>query len=75
VLAGQFYSRNAGGAAGEEPAAELVDEQRRDFADDALAVLKTLREPNDRVAEAGDAAVWHRMIDAAIAEAAPIQAD
>jgi hypothetical protein len=71
VLAGQFYSRNAGGAAGDEPAASLVDQQWPDFADDALAVLRTLREPNATVARAGDAATWHHMVDAAIAEAGP----
>lgn len=69
VLAGQFYSRNAGGAAGDEPAADLVDEQWPDFADDAMAVLRTLREPNAAVARAGDATIWHHMVDAAIAEA------
>ena len=66
VLAGQFYSRNAGGAAGSEPASELVDAQWHDFTDDAVAVLKTLREPTPVMAAAGDPAMWHRMVEAAL---------
>ncbi len=35
----------------------------------ALAVLHTSREPDSRMADAGDADVWERMIEAAIEEA------
>jgi hypothetical protein len=66
VLAGQFYSRNAGGAAGMEPAAELVDGQWLDFVDDAVAVLKTLREPTDDMSAVGDREAWHRMVEHAL---------
>lgn len=68
VLAGQFYSRNAGGAAGSEPAAELVDENWRDFSDDAIAVMKTLRGATPAMNAAGDADTWHRMVEAALEE-------
>ena len=37
----------------------------------AVAVLKTLREPDGRMAAAGDVAVWERMILAALEEAKP----
>ncbi|MFC4293572.1 hypothetical protein ACFO0A_00710 [Novosphingobium tardum] len=64
VLAGQRLSANAGG---EDPsAAHAVDMQWQDYRDDAVAVLKTLREPDGSMAAAGDVAVWSRMIDAAI---------
>ena len=34
----------------------------------ALAVLHTLREPDEEMAAAGDADVWRKMVEAAIAE-------
>jgi len=34
----------------------------------ALAVLHTLREPDEDMAAAGDAEMWRRMVEAAIAE-------
>lgn len=67
VLAGQFYSRNAGGT--EEHAADLVDREWPHFAADALAVMKTLREPTAEMAAAGDAVSWHRMVEAALEDA------
>jgi hypothetical protein len=69
VLAGQRISANAGGDA--ESAAGLVDTAWRDHLADALAVLRTLREPDRAMADAGDVAVWERMILAAIAENRP----
>ena len=36
---------------------------------DALSVIRTLREPDPTMAEAGDVATWERMIEAAIAQA------
>jgi hypothetical protein len=69
VLAGQHLSANADGT--EESAGAHVDQVYRDYLDDALAVLKTLREPSERMAAAGDPAVWERMVLVAIEEAKP----
>ena len=67
VIAGRVVSSNA---AGSDPSAgELVDSIWRDYRDDALSVIRTLREPDASMAEAGDVEVWERMIEAAIAEA------
>ena len=68
VLAGQRLSANADG--GNEHAAEEVDARWRTFLDDAVAVLKTLREPDADMERAGDIAVWQRMIAAALGEPA-----
>ncbi len=70
VLAGQHISANAEGDA--ESAGRKVDDVWKDHRDDALAVLKTLREPSHAMAAAGDAAVWEKMILAAIDEASPV---
>jgi hypothetical protein len=69
VLAGQRISANAEGS--EESAANLVDAQWQEYLMDAVAVLRTLREPDSRMAAAGDPAVWERMILAALEEAKP----
>jgi len=69
VLAGERISINAEGDA--ESAAQAVDNSYKDHLGEALAVLKTLREPSEKMAAAGDAAVWERMILAAIEEATP----
>lgn len=69
VLAGQRISANGEGDA--ESASREIDHAWRDHRDDALAVLKTLREPSRAMADAGDAAVWEKMVLAAIDEAAP----
>ena len=69
VLAGQRISANAGGDA--ESAGEQVDLAWRDYLADARAVLRTLREPDRKMAAAGDPAVWERMVLAAIEEAKP----
>ena len=67
VIAGRVVSINAGG---EDPSAgDRVDAIWRDYRGDALSVLRTLREPDPAMAEAGDLAVWERMIEAALAEA------
>jgi hypothetical protein len=68
VIAGRIVSINAEGD--ESSAADRVDSIWRDHVDDALAVLHTLREPDRAMAEAGDAAVWERMVLAALAEQA-----
>jgi len=66
VLAGQRLSANAEGDRAH--AAAEVDAAWRDHVDDAMAVLRTLREPDARMADAGDPAVWERMIRAALPE-------
>lgn len=64
VLAAQRASANAGG---DDPsAADAVDANWRDHVDEAVAVLKTMREPDQTMARAGDAAVWEAMILAAL---------
>ena len=69
VLAGQRISANADGE--DESAARAVDAAWKDYRDDAIAVLHTLRAPSPAMAAAGDVAVWERMILAAIEEARP----
>jgi hypothetical protein len=71
VLAGQRLSANGDGDS--RSAGDQVDAVWRDYVDDALAVLRTLREPDERMAAAGDPAVWERMVLAALpeGEAAP----
>ena len=67
VIAGRVASINA---EGDDPSAgNWVDSNWRDFRDEALSVLRTLREPDPAMAEAGDLAVWLRLIEAALAEA------
>jgi len=70
VLAGRAASVNAHG---DEPSAgPTVDETWHDHTDDALAILKTLREADPVMSAAGDAVVWTRMVEAAVAaEEAP----
>src|SRR3546814_6065150 len=60
VLAGQRISANAEGDA--ESASREVEERWKDYLPDAAAVLRTLREPDSAMADAGDPAVWERMI-------------
>jgi hypothetical protein len=69
VLAGQRISANAEGD--EESAARLVDSSWKDYLMDAVAVLRTLREPDEAMAAAGDAAIWEKMILAALDQAKP----
>ena len=70
-IARVLVARNASAnASGDDPSAgPIVDELWPDFRDDALAVLRTLREPDEVMARAGDPAVWEAMIQAAIGEA------
>jgi hypothetical protein len=66
VIAGRVVSINAGG---DDPSAgDRVDSIWRDYRDDALSVLRTLREPDEKMAAVGDVAVWERMVEAALAE-------
>ena len=68
VLAGAELSANADG---HDPSASArVDERWRDHRNQALAVLNTLREPDENMVAAGDAATWEKMVRAAIDGAA-----
>jgi hypothetical protein len=67
VLAAAAHSSNAEGS--DPSAAEKVDLTWREHVNQALAVLHTAREPDSRMADAGDADIWERMIEAAIEEA------
>ena len=67
VLAGSALSSNADGI--ERSAADDVDAHWKDHMNEALAVLHTMREPDHQMAEAGDPAVWTRMVEAAIQDA------
>lgn len=69
VLAAQAISANAEGF--EEQASPEVDGAWKDYLPTAVAVLRTLREPSRAMADAGEVAVWERMVLAAIEEAHP----
>ena len=69
VLAGQRISINAEGT--EESASPQVENVWRDYLPDAAAVLHTARVPDERMAAAGDVAVWERMVLAALEESKP----
>ena len=69
VLAGQHFSRNAQGAAPPGAAvAEIVDKEWPDYVDDAVAVLKTMREPDAamRAVDYVPNGAWERMIHTAL---------
>lgn len=70
VLAGQRISANGSGS--EESAATHIDDAWIDYVPDALAVLRTLREPDKAMAAAGDPVVWEAMILAGIKAATPV---
>ena len=66
VLAGAALSSNAEGS--DPSAAAKVDLAWREHVNQALAVLHTLREPDEAMASAGDPEMWRNMVEAAIAE-------
>lgn len=66
VLAGLKHSRNADGT--ETHASDSVEVEWSRCIDNALAVLRTLREPDKDMATVGDVGTWERMIAAAIGE-------
>jgi hypothetical protein len=66
VLAGQYFSRNAAGAAGDDDASVLVDQNWVDFQEDAVAVLKTLRQPPASLTNENDVALWGLVIHSAL---------
>ena len=64
VLAGRQLSINA---EGDDPSAgPSVDEIWNEHVDDALAILRTMREPDPVMAAAGDPDMWERMVEAAL---------
>ena len=66
VLAAAALSSNAEGS--DPSAGEKIDLVWREHVNQALAVLHTLREPDEDMAAAGDPEVWRKMVEAAIAE-------
>lgn len=64
VLAARALSKNANGT--EASASGNVDLRWPDYRDDAIAVLRELREPDPSMAAAGDAATWQNMVHAAL---------
>ena len=65
VLAGAAHSSNAEGS--DPSAAAKIDQVWPEHVNQALAVLHTMREPDQTMAAAGDAATWTRMVETAIA--------
>lgn len=64
VLAARSESSNA---EGDDPSAgPSVDETWHEYTADALSILRTMREPDQVMAAAGDADVWERMVEAAL---------
>ncbi len=64
VLAGRAESINA---EGDDPSAgPNVDETWHEYLEDALSILRTMREPDENMARAGDPDVWERMVEAAL---------
>ena len=66
VLCAQRLSANAEGS--NPSAGEAVDAAWREHRDDAIAVLKTLREPDPAMAAAGDPLVWENIVRTALGE-------
>lgn len=66
VLAGAALSSNAEGS--DPSAGDKVDLAWRGHVNQALAVLHTMREPDEAQAAVGDAAMWRNMVEAAIAQ-------
>ena len=66
VLAAAAHSSNAEGS--DPSAAEKVDLVWREHLNQALAVLHTMREPDEAMAAVGSEDDWRRMVEAAIAQ-------
>jgi hypothetical protein len=66
VLAGAAHSSNAEGS--DPSAGDKIDLVWHEHVNQALAVLHTMREPDEDMAAAGDADVWRKMVETAIAE-------
>ena len=68
VLAGAALSSNADGS--DASAAAQVDQAWKEHLNQALAVLHTMREPDEAQAAVGDTETWRKMVEAAIAQKA-----
>ena len=66
VLAGAAHSSNAEGS--DPSAGDKIDMVWREHVNEALAVLHTMREPDEQMAAAGDPDMWRKMVEAAIDE-------
>ena len=66
VLAGAAHSSNAEGS--DPSAGDKIDLVWPEHVNEALAVLHTMREPDEAMAAAGDLDTWRRMVEAAIAQ-------
>ena len=66
VLAGSELSSNAEGS--NSSAGAEVDSHWREHVNEALAVLHTMREPDERMASVVDPESWARMVETAIGE-------
>jgi hypothetical protein len=66
VLAGAAHSSNAEGS--DPSAAEKVDLVWHEHVNQALAVLHTMREPDEGQAAVGDVEMWRKMVEAALTE-------
>ncbi|GGE21388.1 hypothetical protein GCM10011529_30010 [Polymorphobacter glacialis] len=69
VLAAWRLSLNAGGV--DPSASPEVEAEWPNRIEQAMAVLRVLREPDAAMAAVGDVAVWSRMVEAAIASEEP----
>lgn len=67
VLAGAAHSSNAEGS--DPSAGNKVDLVWREHVNQALAVLHTMREPDEQMARTGDSETWAKMVETAIASA------
>ena len=64
ILAGRDVSINA---EGDDPSAgDKVNALWPQYREDAVSVLRTLREPDPVMAAAGDTGTWERMVEAAL---------
>ena len=67
VLAGAAHSSNAEGS--DPSAGDKVDVAWPQHMNQALAVLHTMREPDEQMTAAGDGDTWRKMVEAAIDQA------
>ena len=65
VLAGAAHSSNAEGS--DPSAGDKIDLVWREHVNEALAVLHTMREPDEQMAARGDPELWSDMVETAIA--------
>ena len=66
VLAGAAHSSNAEGS--DPSAGDKVDKVWREHVNEALAVLHTMREADEKMAARGDPEMWAALVETAIAE-------